>query len=108
MFVGIKVCVFEIKLSSPALIFVVSSSTVNFWKYLCYVCWYLCFCDFKDGREICQINPSQTLMNLQYMTALLLFEQYGRKKTNADCAHARLTQWYITFKTIRELRPPQD
>ncbi len=23
------------------------------------------FLRFKDGREICQINPSQTLMNLQ-------------------------------------------
>ena len=25
------------------------------------------FCDFKCGRENRQINPSQTLMNLQYM-----------------------------------------
>ncbi len=30
-----------------------------------YVHWYLCL-QFKDGREIRQINPSQTLMNLQY------------------------------------------
>ncbi len=30
-------------------------------RYMNYVCGYL----FKDCHEICQINPSQTLMNLQ-------------------------------------------
>ncbi len=29
------------------------------------------FLCFKDGREICQINPSQTLMNLQYSVRVL-------------------------------------
>ena len=30
------------------------------------------FLRFKDGREIRQINPSQTLMNLQYQTLKLV------------------------------------
>ncbi len=33
--------------------------------YIPGICGYLLL-QFKDGHEICQINPSQTLMNLQY------------------------------------------
>ncbi len=40
------------------------------------------FLRFKDGREFCQINPSQTLMNLQKfnpggigLVLMLMFQQ---------------------------------
>ena len=29
---------------------------------------------FKDGREICQINPSQTLMILHYLNIFYLYK----------------------------------
>ncbi len=34
------------------------------------------FLRFKDGREIHQINPSQTLMNLQYIV-VITYAKYG-------------------------------
>ncbi len=58
-----------------------------------YVCGCL-FLRFKDGHEICQINPPQTLMNLQY----LLYR--SKIKTYTDCV---VTQYCLTlshFKTL--------
>ncbi len=63
MFAGINVCVFETKPCSRGLIFAISSGLVS------YLGTYILFerdlfLRLKDGREIRQINPSQTLMNL--------------------------------------------
>ena len=69
MFTGINVCVFEAKPCSQGLIFAVSSGLQTLVSYLgtgIMFAWYL-FLRFKDGREICQINPLQTLMNCQYL-----------------------------------------
>ncbi len=38
-----------------------------------YVCGYLFLLFKQDDREFCQINPSQTLMNLQYLPTLIMF-----------------------------------
>ncbi len=65
MFAGVNVCVFETKPCSRRLIFAVSSSLVGYLDTSIMFAGYL-FLRFKDGREIRQINPSQTLMNLQY------------------------------------------
>ncbi len=68
MFAGINICVFETKLSSWGLIFVARSSLVNYLGTLIYVCVYMYLClQFEDDGEFPQINPSQTLMNLQYV-----------------------------------------
>ncbi len=51
--------------------FAVSSGLVRYLGTWNRFAWYL-FLRFKDGREIRQINPSQTLMNLQYSTSALI------------------------------------
>ncbi len=48
------------------------------------------FLRFKDGREICQINPSQTLMNLQYM-----YFQERQEQSNASCLPSG---WQLTCR----------
>ncbi len=65
MFTGVNVYVFETKPCSRGLIFAVSSGLVSYLSTKIMFVGYL-FLRFKDGREIRQINPSQTLMNLQY------------------------------------------
>ncbi len=64
MFAGINVCVFETKPCSQGLIFAVSLGLVSCLGMLIMFAGYL-FLQLKDSREIRQINPSQTLMNLQ-------------------------------------------
>ncbi len=57
-----------------------------------YVCGYL-FLRFKDSREIRQINPSQTSMNLQYPVFVLLFmRKYQNMTRPLDETH--FTQVY--------------
>ncbi len=64
MFVGINV--FETKPCLRRFIFAVSSCIANYLgNELC--CYNNLFLRFKDGHEFRQINPSQTLMNLQYI-----------------------------------------
>ncbi len=70
IFAVINVCVFETTPSSWRLIFVVNRGLVNYLGtspvlYVKYVCGYL-FLRVEDGRKFSQINPSQTLMNLQH------------------------------------------
>ncbi len=65
----INVCVFETKLCSQRLIFAVSLGLVNYpdTHELClgvHMVQYL-FLRLKDSHEFRQINPSQTVMNLQ-------------------------------------------
>ena len=70
MFSGINVCVFETKPCSRGLMFAVSMVSSGLLSHL--GTWILftgyLFLRFKDGREIRQINPSQTLMKLRYST----------------------------------------
>ncbi len=65
MFAGINVCVFETNPCLRGLIFAISSGLTGYLGTWIMFAGYL-FLRFKDGREIRQINPSQTLMNLQY------------------------------------------
>ncbi len=64
MFAGIIVCVFEAKACSRGLIFAVGSGLVSYLITGIMFAGYLILW-FEDGREIRQINPLQTLMNLQ-------------------------------------------
>ena len=62
MFAWITVCIFETKPCSRGLICAVKSGLAN---YLGMFAGYLLL-RFEDGCKFYQINPSQTLMNLQY------------------------------------------
>ncbi len=74
MFAGINVCAFETKPCSRGLIFAVSLGLVSCLGTWIMFAGYL-FLRYKDGREIRQINPSQTLMNLQYFSLLETFDR---------------------------------
>ncbi len=66
---GILFAFFETKPCSQGLIFAVSSGLVTYSStrtYMNYVCRYL-FLRFEDDCEFHQINPSQRLLNFQYM-----------------------------------------
>ena len=50
------------------------------------------FLRFKDGREICQKNPLQTLMNLQHL--LYFLQNTGCARTpGTDIGSSYLTRW---------------
>ncbi len=61
MFAGINLCIFWDKAVSSGLVNYLSTHELCLWVGI------LCL-RFKNGREIRQINPPPTLMNLQYHT----------------------------------------
>ncbi len=65
MFAGINVCIFETKTMFAGINICGQPRSCYLSRYMIYVCVYL-FLRFQRGRENRQINPSQTLMNLQY------------------------------------------
>ncbi len=52
--------------------------------YMIYVCGYLLLW-FKDGRKFCQINPWQTLMNLQYQRYIVKGNLWMKKSSVEEC-----------------------
>ncbi len=84
MFAGINVCIFETK---PCL--------------QGYVCRYL-FLRFKDGREFRQINPSQTLMNLQYIARNTTSHNLAEEFTTATMCYS-VHQQVLSMCTMSRL-----
>ncbi len=65
---------FETTSCSQGLIFPASSAVCYLGTWIMFG-WYL-FLRFKDGREIPQINPLQTLMNLQYPLPVIYLSRF--------------------------------